>query len=137
MIMQVLDFIPAYIDPSSPIIFVGISPSKNTSPMKNGTYARLQRWATDVGLKKFDFVNCIPDVASSSSMNDVNWDNLVLKCFSKKRVVALGNFPSKVLDRCRIPHLKIDHPSGLNRNLNSPDCETQMLKRLKEYIDEH
>lgn len=137
MILQVSDFIPESIDVNSSIIFVGISPSTKTVPFKNGTFARLRKWADEAGIEKFDFVNAIPDVVNGMSMTLVDYDNLITKCKSKTKVVALGGFVSRVLTRCRIPHLKIDHPSPRNRNLNSPVYEECLITNLKAFINEH
>ena len=137
MIKQVSDFIPESIDVNSEILFVGISPSSNTSPFKNGTFDRLKKWADTVGLEKFDFCNVIPDVVNGMDMTLVDFDSLILRCEGKKKIVALGGFVARVLLSSNITHMKIDHPSPRNRNLNSVEYEEEMIVRLKEYLDVH
>lgn len=134
---QVDDFIPESIDRDSHIIFVGISPSTKTTPIKNGTFARLKGWAKAVGLKKFDFINVIPDVVNGMCPTLVDHEMVKERTAGKTKVVALGGFVSKILSQNKIEHLKIDHPSPRNRNLNSPSYTVAMLKKLKVYVNEH
>ena len=136
MSKSVSDFIPESIDVDCPVLFVGISPSSKTIPFKNGTFAKLKHWANEAGLEKFDFCNAIPDVINSMSMDDVDFDSLIVKCKGKSKVVALGGFVSRVLKRCGIPHLKIDHPSPRNRNLNSPEYEVCLINNLKAFVND-
>lgn len=131
---QVSDFIPESIDVKSPVLFVGISPSTKTTSFKNGTFVRLKRWTDIVGLISFDFVNCIPDIINGISIADVDFDNLIMKCDGKERIVALGGFASRVLKLIHIPHMKIDHPSPRNRNINNPDYEECIIFKLKGYL---
>jgi hypothetical protein len=137
MIKQVSDFIPESIDRDSTIIFVGISPSSKTKAFKNGTFARLKYWTDFVGIKKFDFFNVIPDVVNGMCPTLVDPDYIVERAGHKEKVVALGGFVSRILSKNKIEHLKIDHPSPRNRNLNSMEYELTMLLRLREYVNEH
>ncbi len=51
------------------------------------------------------------------------------------KVIALGNYASKRLNCAEIEHLKIDHPSGLNRKLNNKTYVNKMLQEAKDYVN--
>ena len=88
-----------------------------------------------VAVTDYEFHNVIPHVVASSSMSDVDPELLLQKVSDKSKVIALGGFVSRVCHKYGISHLRIDHPSPLNRNLNDAQYEMNMLMRLKEYID--
>jgi uracil-DNA glycosylase len=133
MIKTVPDFIPGHIGHPD-FLIIGLSPSSNTKPFKNGTFARLLTWTTHVGLKQWDFCNIINEV-NSVDTKLVNVEELKKKCENRKKIIALGGVVSKVLDKYNIPHYKIDHPSPRNRNLNNKEYEAKMLESLKDYLD--
>jgi hypothetical protein len=65
------------------------------------------------------------------NLNDINTK---LSKFKDKKVIALGNFPSKVLDKLGIHHLKIGHPSMRNRKWNDFRNVTMTLENMKDYL---
>ena len=50
------------------------------------------------------------------------------------QIVALGREASRALTKHNLPHLKIPHPSGLNRTLNDTLFVNKFLKECKAYV---
>lgn len=132
---SVKDFID--VPTSDEVIILGQCPSTKTKPFSNGTFARLKRWCDTVNLTEWDFHNVIPNKINSHDMKDVDIFALHDAVYNKKLVIALGGFVSKVCTKYNIEHYKIDHPSPRNRNLNDPQYEKQMLKKLKAHLNEY
>jgi hypothetical protein len=131
---NVLNFLEDHVI-SDEVIILGQCPSSKTQPFKNGTFARLKSWCDEVGLHEWDFHNVIPDKINSYSINDVNSDLLITRTKNKTKVIALGNFVSRVCTKYNVDHFKIDHPSPRNRNLNNKDYEKAMIERLRIYVN--
>lgn len=93
------------------------------------------QWCESVSLEQYEFYNVIPHVVASSSLDDVDVELLLQKVHAKRKVVALGGFASRVLNKYAISHMQIDHPSPRNRNLNDPAYELKMLDRLRDYLN--
>lgn len=51
----------------------------------------------------------------------------------EKKVLALGSAAAKALDMAGIPHLKVPHPSGLNRFWNDPKSAQTMVETIRSY----
>ena len=51
-------------------------------------------------------------------------------------VIALGNTASKALNKLKIKHFKLPHPSPRNRLLNNKKFITKQLKECRKYIDQ-
>jgi hypothetical protein len=121
------------------ILIVGMNPSnaKDCQPglKKSGTFKRLEKWCDLANIKHFSFINTF-DEYSTPTLQKVNYERLnALREYDK--VVALGDFVGRALNRARIEHLQMPHPSGLNRNLNDADYERSVILKLKDYINEH
>ena len=112
---NVLDFLEGH-KTSDDIIILGQCPSTKKVPFKNGTFSRLKRWFTEVGVEDWDFHNVIPDKINSYDIKDVDEEKL------------------RVCKKYSISNYKIDHPSPRNRNLNSKEYEQNMLDKLKCYL---
>lgn len=132
-IKSVPDFIPGH-KSSKDILVLGQCPSSNTKPTKNGTFVRLRGWMDWVGEPAWSFHNVIPNKINSYNMSDVDEDQLEAAVRGKKVVIALGGFVSRVCKKYGIRHIKIDHPSPRNRNLNSLEYEITMLNELQFQI---
>lgn len=142
---SVIDFLPGH-NTDSDIVVLGQCPSTKVTPSKNGTFARLKRWMDLVNEPSWAFHNVIPNVVNSYKIDDVDELALTEAIYRKKVIIALGGFVSRVLNRYGIQHIKIDHPSPRNRNLNSARYEDQMLinllreiqlhREIKSYIDD-
>lgn len=94
---------------------------------------RLRKWASELGLTSYGFVNAVP-TTGKVNVSMVDFPLLTSHCSSYDRVVALGNFASKCLRKADVDHFKLPHPSGLNRLLNNPEFELLQLHNCKEYI---
>lgn len=130
-----IDFMPDH-KRSDDIIFIGISPSTKTQPASNGSFYTLRKWCSAAGLHEWDFHNLIPHKTNSMDKNDIDVELLIEKIKHKKKIIALGGFVSNALNRFKIDHLKIDHPSPRNRNLNHPQYEKQIVEKLKKYLND-
>lgn len=101
---------------------------------RSKTLDRLSKWAEQLGVDYFSFVNCIhtPGMYKSSEIDY----NMLLNCVEPHtKVLALGNFPSRALKNLGIKHFVLPHPSGLNKNLNDPVYEKCQLQNCKRYLD--
>lgn len=132
---DMIDFISDHTR-SEHIIFIGISPSTKTQPFSNGSFSTLRKWCVAAGLYEWDFHNLIPHKANSMDKNDIDLELLYEKIHSKKKIIALGGFVSDMLTKFGVQHLKIDHPSPRNRNLNHPQYQKQIVEKLKNYLND-
>lgn len=130
---SVIDFLPDH-NTDSDIVILGQCPSSKTTPIKNGTFARLKVWMNMVDQPAWSFHNVIPNKVNSYEMEDVNESELFDAVHDKNVVIALGGFVSRVCKKYNIDHIKIDHPSPRNRNLNSLKYELNMLGELRRQI---
>ena len=122
---------------SDDVVVVGLCPSSNDVRSRSDTYWRLKNWMNIVGQYAYDFYNVIPDIVDAEpKMANVNLEdiNTKLSKFRDKKVIALGNFPSKVLHKLGIDHLKIGHPSMRNRKWNDFRNVTMTLENMKDYL---
>lgn len=119
------------------VLVVGLAPSRKGK--ESMTLRRLREWLDIVGLQEYDFHNVIQSVLpyeTSPKYEHVSVETLRYKANQRRKIVALGNFVSDVLERNGIPHHKIEHPSGLNRKLNDPVYVDAMLQNLRFYLEE-
>jgi hypothetical protein len=118
------------------VLIVGINPSSSKKADPTITLKRLYQWTDSLGLQFFSFVNCI-NKPGAYSFKDVDFDFLSTCAQGYDKVISLGNFPSRALNKLGIEHFVMPHPSGLNRKLNDKHYELSMLEHLKEYLNEH
>ncbi len=134
---KITDIIPDHVS-SDDVIVIGMSPSPrklNKKPYSNSTLVRLDRWMKAVDQREWSFHNVIPNVAGSSSINDVDVPALQMAVRGKKVVIALGSFVERVCKKYGIDNFKIDHPSPRNRNFNDRSYEARMLSGLKNFLN--
>ena len=119
----------------SMIYFIGDKPSKNnidTEVAFVGTrsYKTLLDWIYRMNLS----INkiCLYNADDFVRLTD---NNKIITIHEHDQVVALGREASRALDKAIIPHLKIPHPSGLNRKLNDPQEVNRFLKECKDYVN--
>jgi hypothetical protein len=124
-VRSVKDLLPEYYDPSSPVLIIGLAPTTHRVPPKRGTFLRLKKWCDECDLQKFDFCN----------LYDTPIDQLQEYGRTKKKIIALGVDVARICAKYGIPHFKMDHPSGLNRNLNDPKYEQAVVHMMKEYLN--
>ena len=116
------------------IYFIGDKPSKNnidTEVAFVGTrsYKTLLDWIYRMNLS----INkiCLYNADDFVRLTD---NNKTITIHEHDQVVALGREASRALDKAIIPHLRIPHPSGLNRKLNDPQFVNKFLKECKSYV---
>ena len=120
------------------VLIVGMNPSntrENVKVRKNSTVDRLNRWMSVIDVHHYSFVNAV-EHRGEVTHKDV--DQILLRNAAKdyKYVVALGGFASKALDKIRVNHFKLPHPSPRNRQLNDPTYAEYRLNELKQYLKE-
>lgn len=112
------------------VLFVGDKPSKRTEPGKAFKGAacelRLTQWINEIkpaswGFMLFNRVDLFAPIWCLWATDD------------EYPIVALGNEASKFLGP--LPHFKMPHPSGRNRQLNDKEFVSQKLTECKAYID--
>jgi uracil-DNA glycosylase len=121
------------------IIFVGDKPSAKMKPGAKpfqgaACEKRLMEWietlidytTTSVGdfYLQYDIVNSSDPYCIDS----------VLNMWSGNNVIALGNAASNYLNKYSVPHFKLPHPSGRNRQLNDKKFIEAKLKECKEWL---
>jgi hypothetical protein len=116
------------------VLVVGINPQYPQYRYKKGcTRYRFHKWLDFLGLRYVAFTNCISTPGLYKN-NMIDYDRLEKSTRSHKKIFALGNFPSKALDKLNIEHFKLPHPSPLNRKLNSKSYEKRILQQAKKYL---
>lgn len=110
------------------IIFVGDKPSPKMKPGAKpfegaACEARLMEWIKKLGVNPYYLIN-------STETECLNMALLFVSC--KAPVVALGNNASKALHK--IPHFKLPHPSGKNRQINDKAFIEKKLEECKNYL---
>ena len=116
------------------IYFIGDKPSKcNIDPqvafVGTRSYKTLLDWIYRMNLSINQI--CLYNVDEFTRL--VNHRQTLL-IHEYDQVVALGKEASIALDKAIIPHLRIPHPSGLNRKLNDPQFVNRFLKECKSYV---
>lgn len=117
---------------ASKILVVGINPANKS---KSQTLKRLNRWMDELNIKHYSFMNCIfTKGVYSADQVDYSLISQYLMGIKYYKILALGGFSSNVLDKIKIDHFKLPHPSPRNRKLNDKTFETNILKECKKYI---
>lgn len=123
------------------IVFVGDKPSsKNLDPkipfVGTRSYKTLLNWIIELNIDISNVILCNKDnfkidytdyiVEKHDSTTYIN---------SSDKIIALGKNASKYLKLLGCNHFEMDHPSGMNRNLNCPKYIKDKLNSCKKYID--
>jgi uracil-DNA glycosylase len=111
------------------VVIVGHSPGK-VSESKSITRIKVKRW---LGETQYDWYNLVDYHTASLKMKEITLKAEQLIGYDK--VIALGNQPSDWLIRNGVNHLKVPHPSGLNRVWNDPGAEPQTINLIKSYLE--
>lgn len=113
------------------VLIVGDKPSRLNSDNNKAfvgarCYPRLLSWISNLEIDgNYQLINRI----------DQNFELEALIAYLEERpIIALGNNASKALNKMLILHFKMDHPSGLNRNLNSEEYVNKKLKECIKYL---
>ena len=115
------------------IYFIGDKPSKcNVDPriafVGTNSYRTLLLWIHTMNLS----INDIMLFNSDMFVKQLKGKKIIIN--EEDQIVALGKEASIVLDEEIMPHLRIPHPSGLNRSLNDPQLVNKFLKECKAYV---
>lgn len=115
------------------ILLVGDKPSPKMKPEANpfegaACEGRLKEWVEVLGLDVYCLTN-------SYGIKDTRFINRMHVSY-KATIVALGNNASKRLTSINIPHFKLPHPSGRNRQINDRAFIASRLDECKKYIEE-
>lgn len=113
------------------ILVVGQNPGNGSGKTLN----KLYNWMDKVNVKYFSFMNAY-EYPGSIKEQTPNF-NLLSSYWKYRKIVALGNEASKILNYMGIEHLKMPHPSGLNRKLNDKQYEEDCIKLLRDYVEEN
>lgn len=131
------------------ILFVGDKPSANMKPDAPAfegaaCESRLKEWQRFLAPQYFPpvfkesrdkgyLVLLGMFTYNSSSSDDLRDIKAIANC--KAKVIALGNSASKILTQLEIPHFKLPHPSGRNRQINDKAFINARLEACKQYIE--
>lgn len=120
------------------IIFVGDKPSKRMRPGAapfegSACEPRLKAWISKI--LDTHIPNGIQYHTDFAVVNkeDYHWKTFERFWIQNAILIALGNNASKALDS--IPHFKLPHPSGLNRQVNNKEFINSRLLECKKYIE--
>jgi uracil-DNA glycosylase len=126
------------------ILIVGSNPSQSQPdpliPFK-GTKSEktLMIWLQRLEISSYKLVNVLDVVTPKNRPLRVSeWNLERLRTMSSKasRIIALGTTASKALSRIEASHIRIGHPSGLNREYNKPEDVDKMIYKCYKYIHE-
>ena len=119
------------------ILVIGLNPSNRPTHgnrhVKNSTFDRLHRWMDEIEVEHFSFMN-VNDRRGRTTMKDVDFETISEVSYTYTRIVCLGGFVSRVLERMGIQHFRMPHPSPLNRQLNDKDYERKMIDECRRYV---
>ena len=103
------------------IVIVGMNPGNKGSSLKT-----LNKWIAN---RHYSFTN----VCITKGKVKPDLSRLVTELVSYDIIIALGNTASETLNKINIPHFKMPHPSGLNRQLNNKEFMNDRLNALSTY----
>lgn len=98
------------------IIYVGTKPG-NFPPEKSPTIRRITKWSEQAGVQDWDWTN----------LSDEDMLEKIKGC----KVIAMGNEVHNYFTKNNIEHLKVPHPSGLNRMWNNPELEPSVIDQIR------
>ena len=98
------------------IIYVGTKPG-NFPPDRSPTIRRITKWSEQAGVQDWDWTNLS--------------DNNMLEKIKGCKVIAMGNEVHTYFAKNKIEHLKVPHPSGLNRMWNNPELEPSVIEQIR------
>ena len=114
------------------LTIVGHSPGKAGSPEKSKTIQRVKRWLNQHGIYEYGWYNLVDYHAPKLKLREATLEAKTVNQYDM--VIALGNLASQWLTKQKIEHLKVPHPSGLNRQWNNPETEAITINNIKNYL---
>lgn len=121
--------------PGNSILILGISPGFAPSPPESKTGKRVKKWFEACGIseEEYDWRNCVDTPGADPSLRDIKLHKYEVANYDK--VVCLGNKPSMWCAKQGIDHLKVPHPSGINRAWNDPSTEPRVMIDISNYVN--
>lgn len=121
------------------ILFIGDKPSpkmKSGAPAFQGAACekRLMEWIYKIIVNDADKNKYRAPVEAYLIANKNDEELLIWARASK--VIALGNNAAKHIFSMDIPHFKLPHPSGRNRQINDKEFIAKKLKECREWLKE-
>lgn len=109
------------------ILFVGDKPSPKMKPGAKpfqgaACEKRLMKWIKTLTREEYAICN-------TTDEHFIRWIQWM------EPVIALGNNASKKLTDGKVPHFKLPHPSGRNRQLNDKEFIELRLSECKEWLN--
>ena len=122
--------------PDNQILILGISPGFAVDPPSSKTGQRVRRWFEACGIseEEYDWRNLVDEAGAVPRMGDIMLNRYEVANY--ETVICLGNQPSRWCESLRIPHLKVPHPSGINRKWNDPNTEPTVMRQIADYVQE-
>ena len=120
--------------PDNKILVLGQSPGFAGSPEVSKTIQRVKGWMIQCGIQEqeYDWRNCVDVPGAKVKMKDVALNRFEVANYEK--VICLGISASKWCERLKIKHIKVPHPSGLNRQWNDPSVEPNVINNINSYL---
>lgn len=115
------------------ILVIGMNPANKPKIRTSPTFKRLENWMDQIGVQYFSFCNTY-DEQAEAKLSNVNFDRMSILAKDYDKIIALGGFASASLDKIKVAHFKMPHPSPRNRLLNDKAFEKRVIKECKEYV---
>ena len=126
--------------PKQFVLIVGQNPSvKNYDQYIafKGTQSgkRLDAWMEKLNIQNGNIINASQEIgAVNLKQADYKTIYFTIRSNPIDKVIALGNYASKVLTKMQIPHYKLPHPSGKARIHNNPEKVAELLNSCYNYL---
>lgn len=129
--------VPRHIDdvPENKILVLGISPGRAGSREASKSVQRVNRWLAECGIDQdgYDWQNCSDIIGHRPKQSEIEKPRYEVALYEK--VICLGNIPARWCKSLNIPHIKVPHPSGINRKWNDPATEPQVVLEITNYLN--
>lgn len=116
------------------ILVLGISPGFAGSREKSKSVQRVRGWMSACGIaeEQYDWRNLVDEPGKNPKMSEIELHKHEVTDYGK--VICLGNKPEQWCKSLNIQHIKVPHPSGLNRKWNNPGLEVITINDISKYL---
>ncbi len=114
------------------ILVIGLNPA-NVGGVKSRSIKVLHGWLDRLDLKYVSFIN-LSEQSGKFLIKNINKDYVLDVCSNYQKILALGITVGSILGDLHIPHFKLPHPSGLNRQLNDSGYVQEKLNSCRKYL---
>jgi len=120
--------------PRNKVLVLGISPGFASSRSASKSVQRVSKWLNECGISEteYDWQNCSDQPGALPKQNEIVKSRYEIAIYPK--VICLGNIPSTWCKSLNIEHIKVPHPSGINRKWNDPLCEPLTIEEIRNYL---